>query len=235
MQINNSNNNIKFTSLMNPIKTFRFETPKGALLIKEETKKCLSKEADFLEYGRFFVKNFNDENLDDNLMKSNFSREIYNESINMYTKSCADVFKRDRSLTTMLSARDKNGNLVAAILTHPFDENPLISDNKTFYIDSIAINKDYRKCGLGKMLIDKVVEADGSFFTDIYLEALESAKKFYKKIGFNIIKPINRKNMKLLKAISMYREDYPDFMSPMTKVLNPTSSRWIDRVYEFLQ
>jgi ribosomal protein S18 acetylase RimI-like enzyme len=232
----NCNDNINFTSKAHPIAPFKFKSPKGVITVKEETLDCLRPNADLTEFGRFFVDNFmgNLKGMRVGKFDNFFSPKVYKKSIKNYTESCEDVFAREENLSTMLAARNSKGKLVGALLTHPFDENPLISDKKTFYIDSIAISKKYRRLGLGKKLIEKAIEADGRDFTDIYLTALKNSVKFYKKMGFSEILPTTDANKKILDIISMYRNDYPKYMTPMTKTLKPNSLRWIDRVIYYV-
>lgn len=232
----NRNDNIQFTSKAHPVASFKFKSPKGVITVKEETLDCLRPNADLTEFGKFFVDNFmgNLKGLNIRKFDNFFSPKAYKKSVKNYAESCEDVFAREEKLSTMLTARNSKGKLIGALLTHPFDENPLISDKKTFYIDSIAISKKYRRLGLGEKLIEKVLEADGKDFTDVYLTSLKNSVKFYNNLGFSEIKPTTDANKKMLDIISLYRNDYPKFMTPMTKVLDPNAVRWIDRVIYYV-
>lgn len=225
-------NNISFTSLSNPITPFKIKTEHGTLIVKEEFKSFLQNSYNRKIIGKFFTDNFMEVSKFPQLkpFRCIANSDIYERYFSGYGDSCFDAYRRNPFLSTLLIAINKKHRIVGAILTHPFDEISSIKDSRTFYINSIAVDKKYRGIGLGKILLESTIKADGKSFTDIFLTAIKESVPFYKKLGFEEINPSNIKYKMFLKKIAVSRADYPKYMTPMTKNIKPSASRWIDRI-----
>ena len=77
----------------------------------------------------------------------------------------------------------------------------LIKRNKTLYIDDLCVDKNYRRQGIGKRLIEFIIdEANKNNYDDIALNCWpdnKAACKYYEKMGFktrSIIKEYILKN-----------------------------------------
>lgn len=214
-----------FHSRINPVKNFEISTEKGLLCVEElkirknTTKKKISELADFLATALF----------GDNAIRyrSNCSaqkRGIANE--------IETVISNDNGHSTILVARDKLGQIQAAIMTNPFLNAAGAVDTKTCYLADIAISKPYRKNKIGEILVNKSLESGKTVFTDIFLTSKNSATGFYEKMEFKRLDESNPKENIISKVIKQWRDDCPDEVTLMHRPLNDSSQRWTDRVYE---
>lgn len=223
--------NTSFTSKCNPIKPTTIKTQLGKVRIYEPTDKEIFKQDFLLEVADVFVRNFSTFTNDPAwLIYSKPGNEVlYKEQIKHFRNYLLSSILKDDGHLSLLVARDKNKKLCGACISRGLDEIPGTFKN-TMYIDSIAIDENFRKNGIGKIFMDKSINADKNHFTDIFLVGELFAKGFYEKLGFKTLNPKNSNQKKVIDYIAIDREDYPDYVSLFHKPLQLDKPRWYDVV-----
>lgn len=80
---------------------------------------------------------------------------------------------------SLFMAREGNRSLVSACVFDPFNE-----ESGCYHVHHIATYKGYRKKGLGRLLMNNIIEnANG---VSITLESAESSRIFFEKLGFKV-------------------------------------------------
>lgn len=215
--INNKNNShIKFKSLNNPVKPFTIKTEKDVISFAEidYTKKP---QKNFLkEVAEFFLDNFafqsghpywkalrkNTPEYDDNLY-------TIHRNVGLIA-SYKELLKNPD--TTLVIGRNKKKEITAAILTEPLKITQEVQNDRTMYLDSIAVNKKYRGNHIGETLVNTVEKSSKDRFDDIFLVAYNESVPFYKKLGFSHIK-----NKYMIENMAKERLDYPQHASFLAK------------------
>lgn len=232
MKINNvskSNNKVlKFGSRNNPIAPFVIQTSKGPLFASEIKQKDIPQTANFeLDCLTKSVKawmTYYEDNPD------------YKEFIIDYLSKALNRCKRKKDgNSTVLIAKDVNNKVKSLFVVQSLDNSVLkkIRDPKTGYIDSCFVSEEYRYQGIGRMLINKLLETCKGVFSDIYLAADNAAVNFYEKTGFA---PLDTKSPEI-KKVSDYilnlRSDR-EFITIMSKSLD-TGNPWYTRLAKIIK
>ena len=224
MEINYQQN---FTSKLNPIKPFSVNTKQGRVYIKEISQKEIKKSGFIRNLTVMFSKNFASLTNDPGWLIINNPNEkekaayIIKDFIK-YAKS--KLLKPDENLT-LLAVFDKNKKLQGACMSFGLDDAPGCKKS-TCYIESIGINKKYRGEGLGKILINKTLSSAKKSFTDVFLTGENLALGFYEKLGFKHLDPKDKVQKTVIDFIAQDRDDYPKYVSFLTKPLQPDKQRW---------
>ena len=231
---NTTSNNLKFTSLNNPIKPFQISTPKGTLDCIELNYKHLPKSIGFYKkLSEFFVGIFSRTSSDPNwkiLSSQKLEKDIYDKCIELDMKRTRNAVK-DKN-TTILYVRDRAKNLVGAIFAKSLRETPFVKDNMVLYIDSIAVAPEYRGLNIAKILLQKVFEASKNSFSDAFLVAYKESVPFYEKLGFTNLLGKTKAQQYVISEMAEEREDYPKFVRFLSMPLsNKESVNWCDRIY----
>ena len=189
MQVSNNNYSTSFCSKNNPIQPFQIVTNKGALFVKEFTDKDVANEGKLKEITKFFSDNFinntNDPSLTQYKNPQNYNKYIaLLDRIKNYYKQ---MFIEDDGNLTVLEARNSIGELCGAVVTNTFKDISGLFDNKTCYVDSVAVRKDYRKNHIATKLMDKAIECSKNIYTDVFLASDNMAVPFQLKNGYRIM------------------------------------------------
>ncbi len=225
-------NNLAFSSLCSPIKPRILKLGNEIIHLQEETDAFVNRNKNTSELTKFFLDNFIDGSINPRIKKLQSPWNIidYIRCFVAYQKAYRECFKRDYGRTTILTARNKDGQLVGAIITRPFEVYKQLNEPNTRYIDSVAVDKYYRGNNLGKTLINISESIDNDYFTDTFLTSMLTAVKFYKKLGFETISETNSINKQFLKKLTQYRPDYKIDMLPMQHRINPSKTHWLNRL-----
>lgn len=229
----NNYSNLNFTSLRNPIKPFDVKTSNGVLHFSEINYKHLPKNSFYKKLGMFFLENFANTSSHPfwaKCRKPTLDEAVYND----YIKGMAKRYKSsiNNPYTTIMLAKDKSKNIVAAIFARPLRETSKIKDSETLYVDSIAVNPEYRGANVGAELLNRVINSSKERFTDVFLEAYKESQPFYEKLGFRALNPYGKESERfLIEELAKERKDYPQFAEFMTKKLQYTGQfDWLDRI-----
>ena len=233
MKVQSVQNQPYFTSRLNPIKPFQVDTKLGPLSFSEISTKELPKGKLLEEIADFFCTNFASFTKDPYwLAYNNKKNQVYiREGYMNYLKP---KIKYDDGNMTMLTGRDKDGKLRAACLSYSFGEVPF-AWNTTCYVDSIAVDKKFRGCGLGKIMLDKTIDINKNTFTDVFLKGEVMAAGFYEKMGFNKMTPDDRAQRLVVEKIAEHGDGYPDYIHFFTKHLQPDKPLWYEVINKMMK
>ncbi len=230
---NNNNYSINFSSRNNPVQSFRVMTNKGALFIREVTDKDISKDVNAKEIAKFFTDNFVNNTKDPSLTQyknpQNYNK--YLELLERIKNYYKQMFIDDDGNLTILEARNSLGELCASVVVNTFKDISGLFDNKTCYVDSIAVRKDYRNNHIATILMDKAIGCSKDIYTDVFLTSDNMAVPFQLKNGFRIMDYNNEPEKFVIDKINHFRGDYPDYITYMDKRLDKDSEPWFMRIY----
>lgn len=211
-----------FGSKNYPIVPFTINTKFGPLFVQEILKKDINKSAKFsYECGIQAFPTWYD--------IEHKNRNERNFIFKTFKKSHKRILSKKDGNSTILVAKDSNNDIKALVTMQYFDEFAKnkngFRDLKTGYIEECMIDAKYKGQGVGKILLNKIIESVKDKFTDVFLEADNSVVAFYKKLGFltlDTTKPfLKRVNDLILK----YRPD-AEFITPMSKSFDPSNTWW---------
>ena len=238
--IQSKNYAVTFGSQNNPVPKFRIKTAKGTLYVKEFTLKDARYDFKMYELSKFFTDNFiyntNDPSLTKYKNPENF--EQYLDMLDRTTKYYRKMFYEDDGNLTVLEARNATGDLCGAVITQTFkDECSGLSDNKTCYVDSVAVKKKYRHNHVGRILMEKAINSSKDVYTDVFLASDNLAVPFQLKNGYRVMNYKNPAEKAVIDRINKFRGDYPDYITFMDKKLNNTEEHkpWYQRIFEKIQ
>lgn len=224
---------INFSSRNNPIPHFQVNTDKGMLFVKEITSRDILNENKLKELSKFFANNFinntNDPSLTQYKNPTNYNK--YLKMLDRIKNYYKQMYLDDDGNLTVLEARNSLGDLCAAVVTNTFKDISGLFDNKTCYVDSIAVRKDYRKNHVAKKLMDKAIGCSKEIYTDVFLASDNLAVPFQLKNGFRIMDYNNPPEREVIDRINKFRGDYPAYITFMVKRLDDTSEPWFLRIY----
>ena len=229
------NHSVTFGSQNNPVSKFQIKTDKGTLFVKEFSEKDARYNSKMYELAKFFSDNFinntNDPSLTQYKKPENF--EKYLNMIDGMTRYYKKMFIQDDGNLTVLEARNAVGELCAAVVAQTFnDEASGLKDEKTCYIDSIAVKKKYRHNHVGQILMNKAVNCSKDVYTDAFLASDNLAVDFQLKNGYRIMDYNNPDEKIVIDKINQFRKDYPDYITFMDKKLTTAKNHtpWYKRV-----
>lgn len=213
--------NNTFTSLRIPIKPFDVKTSNGVLHFSEVNYKHLPKNNFYKRLAEFFLDNFANTSghpFWTKCRKPTIDEEVYNEYITDMVKKYKSSIHN--SNTTIMLAKDKAKNIVAAIFARPLHETAKIKDSGTLYIDSIAVAPEYRGANVGYELLSRLIEKSKDQFTDVFLVAYKESQPFYEKLGFRPMNLYRNDSERfVIEEMAKERKDYPQFAEFMTKFI----------------
>ena len=233
MQITRTNYNTRpsFTSYNNPIKSFDLYTPKGKLHFYEINSRHQPNNGFCRKLAEFFIEIFA------NTSSHPYWGTITNTKGVAFIDRVADEAKRIKKVmrskdSTVLLAKDKAKNIVAAIFSKSLNESPLVKDSDTLYIDAIAVNPEYRGSSIGKIMMTKVLESSARRFSDAFLVSYRESVPFYKKLGFQALDYYKNPNSQfLISEMAKERLDYPEYAEFMElPLLKPCYMDWCSRI-----
>ena len=235
-KISNDNYSTNFCSRNNPIPHFQILTKKGSLFVKEFTEKDACDDRKLKELTKFFADNFINNTNDPSLTQYK-NPQNYNKYLNLIERIknyYKQMFIDDDGNLTVLEARNSVGDLCGAVITNTFKDFSGIFDNKTCYVDSVAVRKDFRKNHVATKLMDKAIDCSKDIYTDVFLASDNMAVPFQLKNGYRIMDYNNPPEKAVIDALNESRGDYPDYVTFMDKRLEETSEPWFLRVYNNL-
>lgn len=232
MKINNvsksDNKLLKFGSRNNPIAPFVIQTLKGPLFVSEIKQKDIPQTVNFeLDCLTKSVKAWMPYQKDDDYYKEFF--------LGFLSKILNHCKRRKDGNSTILIAKDTDNQVKSLFVMQSLDTSILknIRDPKTGYIDSCFVSEEYRSQGIGKILVDKLIETCKGTFSDIYLAADNAAVNFYKKTGFAPLDTTNPEIMKVSDYILNSRSD-KELITIMSKSLD-ASNPWYTRLAKLIK
>lgn len=232
MKINNNNNNISFSSLRCPVKPFKIKTQKGCLYCSEIDYKKNYDDDFYKNIGEFYLDIFANTSSHpfwEKCRKPNIDKRTYRNYVESEIEGYKKRFKDDD--TTVLFVKDKKGKIVGGIYARVLDINNVLKDDKTLYIDSLAITPEYQKQNIGKVLLGKILKASKDRFSEVFLVAYKEAEKFYKKFKFAKMNKDDPNQVFAISELARERIDYPDYAVFMQRDLGKKSSdKWYDRI-----
>lgn len=220
MQVNKTSS-VSFSSYRYPIKSFDVKTDRGVLNFREVNYIHLPKESFYKKLATFFLDNFANTSSHPFWEKCRIPTidyDVYNDYINYDVKTYKNALKNKK--TTILLAKDKDKNIVAALFSTPLNLNKTIRDSKTLYIDSIAVSPKYRGNNVGSIMLQKLFESSKKEFTDAFLVSYKESVAFYKKLGFSPLNWNNYNHQFLISEMAKERLDYPFYADFLSKKLN---------------
>lgn len=207
-----------FTSLNNPVKPFTVKTKNDIITFKEiDYNKKVSNS--FLQnMASFFLDNFANQSAHPfwkfcRKDTPTFNNKIYNSFLkdNMVPEYKKIIKNPD---TTVLLGKNSKDELCAGIVSTPLNITDKIKNDKTLYIDSLAVDKEYRNNHVAQKLVDSVIDSSKGRYDDTFLVAYNESVPFYKKQGFSDIK-----NEEFITNLAEDRLDYPEYASFLSKKL----------------
>lgn len=224
MKIFSNSTQFNFKSLNNPVKPYVIKTRVGNLSCAEIPAKQLYNSKKLEEISHLFCRNFATLTKDPYWLEYNDSskREYIARNFMNYIKG--HLLQDDGDLT-MLVAKDENDKIQAACFSYAYSE---ISNknNSACYIDSLAVNPEYRECGVGKELLNKTCEINKNNFTDVFLTGEVLAKEFYEKAGFIPLDEKEAGQRYVTKFLEYRRGDEMEYLIPFNKPLQEDKPRW---------
>ena len=235
-KISSENYSISFSSKNNPIPPFKIMTSKGVLFVKEFTEKDAVYDEKLKELTKFFSDNFINNTKDPSLIQyknpQNYNK--YVELIDRIKKYYKQMFVEDDGNLTFLEARNSVGELAGAVVTNTFRDISGLFDNKTCYVDSVAVRKDYRKNHVATNLMDRAIGCSKGIYTDVFLASDNIAVPFQLKNGYRIMDYNNEPERFVIDKINKFRGDFPDYITFMDKRLDESAEPWYLRIYNKL-
>ena len=230
-----NNHTPSFGSKNNPVPKFQIKTDKGTLYVKEFTIKDANCDSKMYEMSKFFTDNFiyntNDPSLTRYKHPDNFEKYLdMLDKVNRYYKK---MFIQDDGNLTALEARNAIGELCGAVVVQTFnDDCSGLSDEKTCYVDSVAVKTKYRRNHVGKILMDKAIGCSKGIYSDAFLASDNLAVPFQLKNGYRAMNYNNPQEKAVIDKINKYRGDYPDYITFMDKKLTTAKNHtpWYKRV-----
>jgi len=236
-QSSNNQNTVAFGSKNRPIKSFQIPTSKDELSVTEMKATDCKAKKETHKLAKFYVDNFIDGSIDPSWKKykDSANKAKYEKKINAIADFIEGVFSKDDGNSTVLVARDSKNKIRGSVMTYSFDEIKGLEDPKTFYLDSLAVDKSYRHNQIGTILANKSLETAKGIFTDAVLTGYNKAVPLYLKLGFKVSE-INCPTKKaVFNKIVETRTDIPKYTQLMEMSLDEKATRWWKRAYKNLK
>ena len=234
-----NNFSVNFGSKNNPVENFQIKTNKGNLYVKEFTKKDAQNDDKLYELTKFFADSFIYNTEDPSLTRyrnpANFPK--YWDMLHRMMAYYKQMFIKDDGNLTVLEARNEIGNLCGAVVTYTLKDASGIDDQKTCYVDSVAVRNSYRRQHVGQILMDKAINCSKDIYTDVFLASDNLAVPFQLKNGYRIMNYENKEEKAVIDKINRFRGDYPDYITFMDKKIEgcENTEPWYKRVYRKLK
>ncbi|MGI2040166.1 GNAT family N-acetyltransferase [Shewanella frigidimarina] len=93
---------------------------------------------------------------------------------------CAEsIASIEHGVCSLFMVREGNKSLASACVFDPFDE-----ESGCYHVNHIATYKKYREKGLGRLLMNTIIENANEF--SVTLESSESSRTIFEKLGFKV-------------------------------------------------
>ena len=225
-----------FGSVNCPVKSFQIQTTADELVVKEMTAADCEAQVETYKLAKFFTDNFIDGSVDPSWMryKDPENSDCYKIQIKNMMHFIHHVFAKDDGNSTILVARDSENNVRGGIIGCGFDEFKGLEDPKTYYIDSFAVDKAFRKNKVGTILMNKSLETTKGLFTDAILAGYNKAVPMYSKFGFKLMDISNPEARAVFERVRKERGDIPKYTQLMELTLDENATRWWKRAFKNL-
>ena len=227
---------ISFGSVNRPVESFKIPTTADELVVSEMKAADCRAEKDTYNLAKFFTDNFIDGSSDPGWAR--YKDPEYADSYKVQVKSIVkfinSVFAKDDGNSTILVARDSENKIRGGIIGCSFDEFRGLEDPKTYYIDSFAVDKTYRKNKVGTILMNKSLETTKGLFTDAILAGYNKAVPMYSKFGFKLMDISNPEARAVFERVRKERGDIPKYTQLMELTLDENATRWWKRAFKNL-
>lgn len=231
--INSYERKTSFGSKNRFIRPFQIDSSQGPLHVCElKSLDSLSEQEQF-NLTKFFIDNCLESCTDpsaNRLRGPSGRNKLIAFIYNYLDTNLKQVFHKDDGNSTVLIAKDSKGKIQAGIIAHSFNNVEGIEDDKTFFVDVVAVDKKYRHNRIGKTLIDKVTQTARGLFTDIILVAYNPNVPFYSKLGFRVTDQNNPAIKAIISSLQTEYDDVPEYSQLMEKTLEPEAIRWWQRL-----
>ena len=213
--------NTNFKSLKHPVKRFKISTSTGNIRFNEVKFDKFYSNKTLKKIATFFLDNFAHQSAEPNwkyYRKTNpeFIPLAYKWQIENFCQQFINLYQ-NQDATMLIGKNDKN-QIVAGILSAPFNLSPEMQNERMLYVDMLAVDKNYRKNHIATTLIDKVIEKTKQLYDNIFLVSYNESVPFYEKIDFKHLP--EKGNKRFIKNLSEYRTDYPEYASFLIKKVN---------------
>lgn len=232
-RINTTQNKACFGSKNKPIEPFEIDTKQGKLFIREMNADNYFPKEDANNLVRLFIDNFIEGSGSPRWKKYNkpANKEKYETLIKKFTGYVKHLMVNDDGNTTILVAKDSKNNIKAGIISMSCKEISGLEDNKTFYLDALAVDRQYRNNNVATTLINQALETAKGIFSDVVLIGENKAVPLYAKLGFTRPDTTNSKINTVVEKIQKSSTDVPRYRKLMHKVINPEENRWWERAF----
>lgn len=222
-----------FGSKNKPVEAFEIDTKQGKLFVREMNADNSFPKEEANNLVKMFIDNFIDGSGSPRWKKYNHpaNKEKYETLIQKYTGYIKHLLVNDDGNTTILVAKDSKNNIKAGIISMSYKEVRGLEDNKTFYLDALAVDRQYRNNNVATTLINKALETAKGIFSDFILIGENKAVPLYAKLGFTRPDTTNAKINTVVEKIQKSSADVPRYRKLMHKVLNPEETRWWERAF----
>lgn len=225
---------VNFCSKNKPIKNFKIDTSKGPLIASEIQDISLYSEDEIHNISKFFIDNFINGSTNPGWKKylSPKNNDKYENRIKKFEVFLKNLFVKDDGNTTVLLAKNEQGDCKAGIIAFKFDDIKGIEDPKTLYLDSLAVDEPYRRNGIASILMKKVLASSKDVFTDALLTGYNKAIPLYSKLGFTMPDITNPQINAIMNVVKSDRSDIPRYTKLMSKILDVNEKRWWERAFK---
>lgn len=232
-RINIKQNQTCFGSKNKPVEPFEINTKQGKLFVKEMNADNYFPKEDASNLVKLFIDNFIDGSTSPRWRKykNPANKEKYETLIQKYTGYIKHLLVNDDGNTTILMAKDSKNNIKAGIISMNYNEIRGLEDKKTFYLDALAVDRQYRNNNVATTLINQALETAKNIFSDVVLIGENKAVPLYTKLGFTRPDTTNAKINAVVEKIQKSCADVPRYRKLMHKVLNPQETRWWERAF----
>lgn len=232
-RINNTKSKTYFGSKNRPIKSFNIDTPKGKITVSEMKTQGTYSEEEIHSISKFFIDNYI-EGSTNPAWKSYTkpaNKDRYNRRVLRFSDFLKNVLKKDDGNTTILIGKDNENKIRAGIVGFSFNEVEGLEDPKTYYFDSMCVDKQYRGNNIGTILMKKTFKTTEGIFTDALLTGYNRAVPLYSRLGFTRPDTNNPEIKAVMNKVVGDRSDIPKYTKFMHKVLNSKETRWWERAF----
>lgn len=201
--------NTNFESKNIPIKPYTLKTKNGVLNISEVTKQELKSIKFFKEVIETFFKNLSKSSTDPlfKFYKTDHAKYIkrkpqlymgYRKNLNKNLDSNPN--------RTFLVARDDKGHIQAICDT---SENYWVPNTgNSLYVRNFVVNDEYKRQGVGKSMLETIINASKNSFENVYLHSTKGAIDFYKHLDFKELDKSNTTHNNILKYLKENSQEY---------------------------
>ena len=107
---------------------------------------------------------------------------------------------------TFLVARDEKGHIQAICDTSESSSVP--KTENSLYVRNFAVNDAYKKQGVGRSMLETIINASKGSFENVYLHSTKGAQDFYRHLNFKELDTNNAIHDDILKYLKENSREY---------------------------